>query len=427
MVPVYIHNMKFVERYLPIWSLEKKILAPKMIFIAGPRQSGKTTLLKHFLDKKGCPSLFYNWDTPKVKAAYREDPAFFESDARLLRNGDTDVWIALDEIHKRTKWKDILKGYYDQFHEIFRFVVSGSARLDLFRRTGDALIGRYFLFHLSPFSLSEMGAKRFEELSTWHEVILKEKWLGLFCSIADERPLPYDLWEQTYEFGPFPEPLLKGDTAFSNLWHQDYLTLYLREEIRDLTRISDIDGVETLVSLLPKRVGSILSINSLKGDLQVSHGTVSAWLDSLTKLYLIFSIKPWERKIHKTIKKEKKYYFCDWSYVSEDGPRFENMVAVGLNRLCNQLKENGLGPYELFFVRDLSKREVDFLITKGETPVLLIEAKTNELKVTGFAINLAKKLGDIPVIQLVHRPGILKELSNNVFVISANHFFSCVP
>ncbi|MCK4825153.1 ATP-binding protein [bacterium] len=421
--------MEFIERYLPKWSLEKDVLAPKMIFIAGPRQSGKTTLLENFLAKHGCSSLFFNWDTPKVKALYREDPTFFESEARSLCSGNRDVWVALDEIHKRAKWKDILKGYYDQFHKVFRFVISGSARLDLFRRTGDALIGRYFLFHLYPFSISEVGSKGFEKLTLWHEIIKNENWSDLFDLIADNKPLPYDLWQQMYEFGPFPEPLLKGDKAFSNMWHQDYLSLYLREEIRDLTRISDIDGVETLVSLLPNRVGSMLSINSLKENLYVSHATVTTWLDSLNKLYLIFSLQPWQRKIHKAIKKEKKYYFYDWSYILEEneGARFENMVAVGLNRLCNQLRENGLGHYKLFFVRDLFKREVDFLIARGETPVLLVEAKTNNTKISGFALNLAKKLDDIPIIQLNHKSGVLKKLGQNAFVISASHFFSDLP
>ena len=127
--------MKFCERYLPEWSLNKAVLAPKMIFVAGPRQSGKTTLLQHFLMKKGCSRLFYNWDTPYVKKLFRDDPTFFESASRLLKSNIPEIWVALDEIHKRTRWKDILKGYYDQFHEEFRFVISGSARLDLFRKT----------------------------------------------------------------------------------------------------------------------------------------------------------------------------------------------------------------------------------------------------------------------------------------------------
>ncbi len=103
------------------------------------------------------------------------------------------------------------------------------------------------------------------------------------------------------------------------------------------------------------------------------------------------------------------------------------MVAVGLNRLCNQLRENGLGHYKLFFVRDLSKREVDFLIAREETPVLLVEAKTNNIKISGFALNLAKKLDDIPIIQLNHKSGVLKKLGQNAFVISASHFFSDLP
>ena len=421
--------MEFIKRYLSTWSLEKEELTPKMIFIAGPRQVGKTTMLEHFMNDKGCSDLFFNWDTPKVKAAYREDPTFFESKARLLKNHNREVWVALDEIHKRVKWKDILKGYYDQYHKDFRFVISGSARLDLFRRTGDSLIGRYFLFNLYPFSFSEIAGNAFMDLYVWHELIQNERWNDLFGFMSDCDPLPYELWQQMYEFGPFPEPLIKGDKAFSNLWHTDYLSLYLKEEIRDLTKISDIDGVQTLVHLLPGRIGSILSINSLKEDLSVSHGTVQAWLESLTRLYLIFSLSPWQKKIHKSIKKEKKYYLYDWSYIPEkdEGSRFENMVAVGLKRLCKTLTENGLAPYDLFFVRDLSKREVDFLIAKGDDPVILIETKAQDLRIPGYGLNLAKKLGDIPIIQLVHKPGILKKAGHNSFVISAHHFFSSLP
>lgn len=426
---IFSYAMEYVKRYLPLWSLEKKSLAPKMIFIAGPRQSGKSTLLEHFLNQKKCSSLLYNWDTPRVKALYRDDPTFLESDARLLKKGTKDVWVALDEIHKRTKWKDILKGYYDQFYKDFRFVISGSARLDLFRKTGDALIGRYFLFHLFPLSPSELGGRSFKDLFLWHRLVASEGLSDLFESIGDTRPLPDDLWEQMYTFGPFPEPLLKANKTFSNLWHQDYLSLYLREEVRDLSKISNIDGVETLVYLLPKRVGRILSINSLREDLQVSHGTVSTWLETLKKLYLIFSLSPWQNKVHKAIKKEKKYYLYDWSYIpAEDkGARFENMVAVGLNRLCNSLRENGLGRYELFFVRDLAKREVDFLITAEGTPVLLVETKTDKLTISGYAQNLAAKLGGIPIIQLVYKTGILKKINETEYVVSASHFFAGLP
>ena len=147
-----------------------------MIFIAGPRQSGKTTLLRHFLAEKKCNDLFFNWDTPKVRNEFRKDPTFFESTARLKRKNEKDIWVGFDEIHKRTKWKDILKGYYDQFSHEFRFVITGSARLDLFRRSGDSLIGRYFLFNLLPFSFSELAGRKYENLAPWHEIIRNENW-----------------------------------------------------------------------------------------------------------------------------------------------------------------------------------------------------------------------------------------------------------
>ena len=298
--------MAYVERYLPNWSLENEILSPKMIFIAGPRQSGKTTLIETFLGNNGCSDLYYNWDTPNVRERYRQDPTFFESSARANRPTSGQTWVGFDEIHKRSKWKDLLKGYFDQFRNEFRFTVTGSARLDLFRHSGDALVGRYFLFHLFPFSYTEMGGREYSKLEPWHALLDKANWSDIFERTLAISPLPDDLWTMLYDFGPFPEPLIKGDEAFSNLWHQDYISLYLREELRDLTRISDIDGVESLVRILPKRIGNILSLNSLKEDLQVSHGTVKGWLESLRKLYLIFSLSPWQPKIHKAIKKEKK-------------------------------------------------------------------------------------------------------------------------
>ncbi|RLB98074.1 MAG: hypothetical protein DRH90_22410 [Deltaproteobacteria bacterium] len=421
--------MEFIERYLPNWSLEREVLYPKMIFIAGPRQSGKTTLIEKFLASRHCSDLFFNWDTPDVRKRYHEDPTFFESAARLTKRKGPETWIGFDEIHKRTQWKNILKGYVDQYGKALRFAVTGSARLDLFRASGDALIGRYFLFHLFPFSFTEMAGVPYRDLTAWHDLLKTEDWAKAIEHASAIAPLPFDLWKQMYDFGPFPEPLLKGDKSFSNLWHQEYLTLYLREELRDLTRISDIDGVESLVRILPKRIGSILSLNSLKQDLQVSHGTVKGWIESLRKLYLLFSIPPWQRKIHKSIKKEKKYYFFDWFNVPEtdEGPRFENMVAVGLKHLCNCLRENGAGDYNLYFVRDLAKREVDFLIARAEKPVTLIEAKNSSLKISGYTLNIAKKMGDIPVLQLVNVAGVLKKLNPNAWIMSAPHFFAAFP
>jgi predicted AAA+ superfamily ATPase len=421
--------MTFIERYLPVWSLANETLSPKMIFIAGPRQCGKTTLIENFLVGKNCEDLFFNWDTPKVRDRYRKDPTFFESIARLTKKQHSETWVGFDEIHKRIKWKNILKGYFDQFGKEFRFAVTGSTRLDLFRKSSDALIGRYFLFHLFPFSLSEIAGRKYNDLKPWHALLEKGNWTDIFEHASSVSAVPIDLWRQLYDFGPFPEPLLKGDKTFSNLWHQDYLSLYLREELRDLTRISDIDGVESLVRILPKRIGSILSINSLKEDLQVSHATVKGWLESLQKLYLIFSISPWQIKIHKSIKKEKKYYFYDWFYVPETdhGPRFENMVAVGLKHLCNCLRENGAGDYGLFFIRDLAKRKVDFLIAKGEKPVMLVEAKNRDLKISGFTLNLSNKLDGVPILQLVNTPNVLKKISANAWIMSANHFFSAFP
>jgi uncharacterized protein len=273
------------------YAFDEALTGRHMVFLAGPRQVGKSMLARNWLKKEGCSSLYFNWDDIATRQAYRADSRFFESPARIL--GIKDPWIVFDEIHKRNLWRDILKGVYDLFGNDFRFLITSSARLDLFRRSGDSLIGRYNLFHLFPLNIREIiGVKRpacflaegdHQRLLSAFENQISEP---IHAEISEAYSL---LWRH----GPFPEPFLQQNDRFSRKWHRDYLSLVVRQDLKDLTKVDELDKVEHLLALLPARVMSPLSMANLARELEAAHTTIKNWLEQLKRLYLIFSIEPW--------------------------------------------------------------------------------------------------------------------------------------
>ena len=223
------------------------------------------------------------------------------------------------------------------------------------------------------------------------------------------------------KFGGFPEPFLKGSERFHRRWQMDYKTLLAKEDVRDLSRISDIKGLETLVEILPTKVGSNLSIPSLSRDLGRKYDTIKNWLNVLEGVYLIFTLSPWYRRISRAIKKEKKLYFFDWSLLSDPGKRFENMIAVALLRMSARLTETGLGNYEVRYVRDREKREVDFVIVKDNEPVALFEAKKSESVISKQERFYSEKL-NIPLFRIVQEAEKCEAFPGNCFVIPASNF-----
>lgn len=392
-----------MERVQSLYLFDPDVNANKMIFLSGPRQIGKTTFVLQKLESVGQEHLYYNWDDPYVRREYTRNPHFLK--ARIAQEKQKPL-IAFDEIHKHRLWKNILKGLYDLHHREAQFIITGSARLDYFRQSGDSLVGRYFSYRMLPLGLSEAmgnmecildednllsGSRENELLSSLHDVPLHQA---------------KEVFEQMMVFGGFPEPFLKSNKRFSTKWRRDYKSLLLYEELRDLSRIQDLKGVEQLVLMLPERVGSPLSINSLREDLQVNHRTVSNWIEALKKIYLVFSLMPWSRHISKAVRKETKIYFFDWTMVPDEGPRFENMVAVTLLRLVSRWNELGLGDFDLRYIRNHQGREVDFLLIKDDKPFALFEAKKSGLE-PGASGNYFKDRLQIPYYQVVeHFDGV---------------------
>ena len=278
-----------MERIHTQYLFDPEINANKMIFLAGPRQIGKTTFVRHQLKKLKQDDLYFNWDDPFVRREYNQNPHFLK--AKIARHTAKPL-IAFDEIHKHKNWKDILKGLYDLHQDEARFIITGSARLDYFRKSGDSLVGRYFSYGMLPLGLAETmgcpeliinddtllsGEKENELLERFHNIPLKQA---------------QDTFQQLMLFGGFPEPFLKASKRFSTKWRRDYKSLLIYEDLRDLSRIQDMKGVEQLALLLPERIASPLSINSLREDLSVNHRTVGGWIEGLKKVFLIFSIMP---------------------------------------------------------------------------------------------------------------------------------------
>lgn len=387
-----------------------------MRFLTGPRQVGKTTLAKQVLADKDSSPLYYNWDRREIRNRYKATPYFFVSDAPLVQG--KKLWVCFDEIHKMPKWKNILKDFFDGYEDRFQFVVTGSARLDWFRKSGDSLAGRYFLFRMFPFTFYEITASQSIPLipPPSSAKVFVEKQIS-------NRPIPRDLLAQLLAFSGFPEPFTNANASFHQHWQDDYLDRLVREDLRDLTRIHELENVATLVSLLKQRVGSPLSTNSLRENLETSYTAVRNYLEALKLSYIVFILSPYAKKIQRVVKKEPKLYFFDYTHVSDPAARFENFVALELYSLVHLWTDAGFGRYELRYVRSRDGRESDFLILKDQTPWLLAECKTSDGNLDNHHLNHAHLLGKIPFIQIIKQPDVCRVVSPNCFVVSAERFF----
>lgn len=402
----------------------------KMIFLSGPRQTGKTFLAKQWLDEKDCLNLYYNWDDEKVRREFRKDAHFFESSARYLAKRPR---LVLDEIHKATQWKNIVKGYYDVFAQDFDFMVTGSARLDLFQRSGDSLLGRYHLLHLNPLTPPEIVKREKRKIKKHANQSNLANSLGVnlfeddmtLRTFLDDVPYSQDLIEALIEYSGFPDPFQKSSIRSLNLWHREYRIRLLREDLRDLSRISDLDRVEHCFDLLKTKVSSPLSLNALREDLNCSFDAVKTIVSAFERIALIILVKPYHKKIKYSLTREPKLYFYDWSLINDAGARFENFMAIQLKTWCDLVNDAGFAEVELFYLRDKQKREVDFLVTFNGKPQLLVEAKTSADKSAATHLSyFAQILGVKQSYCVTREKNVWMKLDAHSWMVSAQRFFN---
>lgn len=390
----------------------------QMRFIAGPRQAGKTTLAKAFLHKAGYTGLYYNWDVRETRTRYRENSFFYMDDVLKIKQEKGHVpWVCFDEIHKMPKWKNILKAIFDSAEEKVRFIVTGSARLDMFNKAGDSLSGRYFSFKLFPLTLFELTHNK-----NFHEFSVPKDGLSFVEAQLSKTAYHQDTMDTLLNYSGFPEPFLRANKMFNKKWHDDYTDRLIREDLRDLTHIRELENIAALMTFIPERIGSPLSLNSLKEDLAVSHSAIRTYIKSLELCYITFFVTPYSKKISRAVKKEKKCYLYDWSLIKNAAIRFENYLAVELKVLIELWNEIGESKFELFFVRTRDGKETDFLLTKDKSPWLLIEAKLSGEKIDNHHYLHSRELGNIPIVQLIAKTDIAVKEEKNSFCISASRF-----
>ena len=372
-------------------------LKGKMVFLSGPRQVGKTTLACNLGKRFYKDSYEYlNWD--------------FVEDRRKIISGiwqaERDLFI-LDEIHKYKRWKNYLKGVFDKYKDRFSILVTGSARMDLYRKGGDSLLGRYRSYRLHPLSVAEIEGTVPESLVPFKELNFTEPKSSAF--------------EALLTYGGFPEVFLKQDQRSLRLWHNERVDRLVKEDIRDVELIRDLSSLQVLVQLLPTKVGSLFSINTLREDLLAAHKSVALWVDILERFYYHFRIYPLQSTLIQSLRKEPKLYLWDWSEIEDAAARFENIIAVHLLKFCHFLQDVHGFKAELNYLRDKEQREADFLVSVRGKPWFCVEAKYSHQDVPSSLKYFAAKL-KIPYVFLVIQNSKVDVIKDHIRIISADKF-----
>lgn len=386
----------------------------QMRFIAGPRQAGKTTLVTTFLKSLSLSAHYHNWDYRETRIAHQENPDWY---AESILDRDQRTWMAFDEIHKYPHWKDVLKEAYDKHKEFLTYIVTGSARLDFFRKAGDSLAGRYFLFRLFPLVLNELSKQ-----NNPHKDSIADPLSFIKKRLKNKRYADNEMLS-LLKFSGFPDPFLKGTELFQRKWKNDYLDRLLYDDISQLAQVKELENISKLFLILPSKIASPLSTNSLTRDLSVSYNAVKNYLYLLELCYIIFMIPPYSKNIARSLTKERKCYLFDWTHISDEGARFENYIAVELVALLATWRDLGY-QFQLNYIRTKEGKESDFLITKDHEPWLLIEVKLAKQTIAAHHFRYAHELGDIPVLQLIKETGVAERYENNSFQVSASRFLA---
>lgn len=354
------HNSR-MERYL--YNHVKQALTEKIVLLTGPRQCGKTTLAKQLYSNFD----YFNYDAVEDRLSLRE------------KSWDRSKSLVIfDELHKMKEWKRWIKGVYDKEGIKPELLITGSAKMDTYRRVGDSLAGRYFQYRLHPLDLKEVSK---------------------YDSSLDADEIFNRLWH----CGGFPEPFFKGEESYYKRWRRGHLDIILRQDLIDIQSVRDIQAIETLVHLLKSRVGAGVSYANLARDLERDINTIKRWLQLLENLYIIFRVTPFHKNIARSLLKEPKYYFFDVAQVdgTNDGARLENIVAAALLKELNYLEDTTGDPATLHYLRTKDGREIDFLICINEKPTYLIEVKSSDEHLSPAFQHFLPAFPSIKAIQLV--------------------------
>lgn len=375
-----------MKRYLESYIYQD--LMKKMVFIGGPRQVGKTTLSKALCHDKFSHGVYFNWDNDEDRRAIIKKQWMAESPL-----------VIFDELHKYPRWKQWIKGVYDTKPLDQEYVVTGSARLDTYRRGGDSLMGRYHYWRLHPLTLDELPS-------------------GIS---------PEEGYTRLLALGGFPEPFFMNDEREARRWRRERFDRILREDIRDLESVRNIQLVSLFIDALRERVGSMITLSNIAEDIQVSPKTAKSWLAVIEKMYLAFPIFPLVKKIPRAIQKPPKVFFYDnGDVIGDDGAKLENLVATTLLKRLHFIEDYHGYRTSLHYIRDKDGREVDFVTVINNQVTDLIEVKLSDASVSSSLKYYSEKLKPKNTVQLVAK---LRKSFNqdNILITTPSEFFKNPP
>jgi uncharacterized protein len=348
-------NMKRVYELVMEEHLEKE---RQMLFLVGPRQVGKTTASLEVVSPRS-KHFYFNCDITADRTLINQGADKVAEALELDKFREGIGIVIFDELHKYRKWKTFLKGFFDKYSKQIQIIVTGSARLDIYKRGGDSMMGRYFLYRLHPLTVAEIinPELRETEIAPVSQAVSDEEFNALFT------------------FGGFPEPFLRRNRRFYSRWKNLRTQQLFQDDIRDLTKIHDLGQIQVLAELLRDQAGCLTSYASLASKVQVSIDTIARWIEILKSFYYCFTLKPWTKNITRSLLKEPKVFLWDWSFVEDEGAKIENFIASHLLKAVNFWTDQGFGEYDLHFLRDKEKREVDFLVSRDKKPWFIVEVK----------------------------------------------------
>lgn len=372
--------MKNARRLYEAVIREHLSLYRQMVFLSGPRQVGKTTLARIFATD------YLNWETKDVRQLVLKGAAAVGEALSLGKGRKRSRVLVFDEIHRYAKWKGFLKGFFDLYEGDVRIFATGSARMDVYKRGGDSMMGRYFPYRVHPFSVAELASP----------TIPDEK-----SVVRPPKRIDAAQWEALRAFGGFPEPLTNGTMRFLRKWRSLRLEQLLREDIRDVTRSVELDQIEALATILANRSGDQLVMAPLACDVTTSEPTVKKWISLLKALYYGFTVRPYFRNVENSLRKTPKWYLRDWSGIEDEGKRMETLVACHLLKAVEGWTDLGFGEFDLFYLRDRSQREVDFLVTRDRQPWFLVEVKKSDTALSSALAHFQRATGARHAFQVV--------------------------
>ena len=351
----------------------------QMAFLSGPRQSGKTTIAKAHAQA------YLNWDDDRVRLAILAGQQKVAARCALDVVRSQPLVVAFDEIHKYKRWKQFLKGFFDDYEDRVRVLATGSARMDVYRRGGDSMMGRYFPYRVHPLTVAELLDVSLPGESLWRT----------------PKPLGDDDWQALWTHGGFPEPFLKRNRPFSRRWNALRREQLLSEDIRDLSQVVQMDQMSALMEILSNRSGEQIVYSSLGSEVRIDEKTVKSWIGILKHLFYGFEVRPYFKNIENSIRKTPKWYLRDWALVPDEGKRFETLMACHLLKAVECWTDLGLGDFELCYLRDKQKREVDFVVTRDQKPWMLVEAKKGQERLTPALSHFQRVTGASYAFQVV--------------------------